>query len=114
MLGEVNGQSFRKWQYEIPNDGVIKFLDMLGSETVVVLGPKALAEVTVHKAYDFIKPPQLRGFLAKILGVGLFLAEGDEHRVMNLMRSFKAEVAYLLISTDTTKTTQSGFRVQTH
>ncbi|KAI4180524.1 MAG: hypothetical protein L6R41_007191 [Letrouitia leprolyta] len=81
MLGEVNGQSFRKWQYEIPNDGVIKFLDMLGSETVVVLGPKALAEVTVHKAYDFIKPPQLRGFLAKILGVGLFLAEGDEHRI---------------------------------
>ncbi|KAL9006362.1 MAG: hypothetical protein Q9188_000898 [Gyalolechia gomerana] len=81
MLGEVNGKSFREWQHDIPNDGIIKFLDLLSSETVLVLSPKALAEVTVHKAYDFIKPPQVRGFLAKILGVGLFLAEGDEHKI---------------------------------
>ncbi|KAL8942671.1 MAG: hypothetical protein Q9216_001525 [Gyalolechia sp. 2 TL-2023] len=81
MLGEVNGKSFREWQRDIPNDGIIKFLDLLSSETVVVLSPKALAEVTVYKAYDFIKPPQLRGFLAKVLGVGLFLAEGDEHKI---------------------------------
>lgn len=89
MLGEVNGKSFREWQHDIPNDGIIKFLDLLSSETVLVLSPKALAEVTVHKAYDFIKPPQVRGFLAKVLGVGLFLAEGDEHKVMVALMSLK-------------------------
>ncbi|KAL8695760.1 MAG: hypothetical protein Q9201_007965 [Fulgogasparrea decipioides] len=81
MLGEVNGDSFREWQNNIPNDGIIRFFDLLSSEAILVLSPKALAEVTVHKAYDFIKPPQLRGFLAKVLGVGLFLAEGDEHKI---------------------------------
>ncbi|KAL8766987.1 MAG: hypothetical protein Q9209_006399 [Squamulea sp. 1 TL-2023] len=80
MLKEANGQSFRKWQREYANDGIIKFLDVLNSATLLILSPKALSEVTAQKTYDFIKPPQLKGTLGKILGVGLFLAEGDEHK----------------------------------
>ena len=44
--------------------------------------PKTLAEVLVHKNYDFIKPKLLVGGVRRILGVGVLLAEGDEHKVL--------------------------------
>ena len=43
--------------------------------------PKALAEVLVQKNYEFIKPQRLRDGLGRLLGVGILLAEGDEHKV---------------------------------
>ena len=85
MLKEPNGEMIRRWQNEIPNDGLIRYLDLFNQETVVPVGSKALAEVTVHKAYEFIKPPQMVAGLGKILGVGLFLAEGDEHKVLQTL-----------------------------
>lgn len=33
------------------------------------------------KSYDFVKPLQIRLGLGRILGVGILLAEGDEHKV---------------------------------
>jgi cytochrome P450 len=39
-----------------------------------------LSEVLVHKSYEFEKPSQLRRFLGLILGKGLILVEGDEHK----------------------------------
>ena len=77
---EPNGQIFRRWQAEIPNDGLLRYLDVFNTEIIVPVGPKALAEILVHKSHDFIKPPQLVSALGKILGVGLFLAEGDQHK----------------------------------
>lgn len=44
-------------------------------------GPKALAEVLVHKNYDFIKPKALADGIGRLLGIGILLAEGDEHKV---------------------------------
>ena len=43
--------------------------------------PKALAEVLTVKSYDYVKPYMLRAMVGKILGIGLLLAEGDEHKV---------------------------------
>lgn len=76
-----DGEIIRRWQEEIPNDGFLRYLDFLNSETLVPVSPKALAEILVHKTYDFIKPPQLIFGLGRILGVGVFLAEGEEHKV---------------------------------
>ncbi len=42
--------------------------------------PRALAEVLVSKNYDFVKPSMVRYALSRFLGVGILLAEGDEHR----------------------------------
>ncbi|KAL8824166.1 MAG: hypothetical protein Q9191_005249 [Dirinaria sp. TL-2023a] len=42
--------------------------------------PKALAEVLSQKSYDFIKPRSVRQSIARLLGVGVLLAEGDEHK----------------------------------
>ena len=74
----------------IPNDGLIRYLDRFNQEKVVLTNPKALAEVLVQKTYDFIKPPQLSKGLGRILGIGVFLAEGQEHKIQrkNLMPAF--------------------------
>jgi cytochrome P450 len=46
----------------------------------VVTDPAALADILVHKAYDFEKPPNLRAFLRMFLGDGLLMSEGDDHK----------------------------------
>ena len=53
--------------------------------------PQLLSEVMTQRSYDFIKPPELRNGLGRILGVGVILAEGEEHRVQrkNLMPAFQ-------------------------
>jgi cytochrome P450 len=55
-----------------------------------VTSPKALGEVLVTKNYDFIKPPDVREGIVRILGNGVLIAEGDEHKVQrkNLMPAF--------------------------
>jgi hypothetical protein len=74
----------RKWAATIPNDGLIRYTHIFNSERVLVTSPKALGEVLVAKSYDFIKPPQFRSGPARFLGVGVLLAEGDEHKVRYL------------------------------
>lgn len=74
----------------IPNDGVIRYLALLNQERLLVTSPKALAEVLVTKNYDFIKPSMMRFGLGRILGFGILLAEGDEHKFQrkHLMPAF--------------------------
>lgn len=81
IISEPQGQPIRQWINQIPHHGLIRYLDFFNRERVVVVGSKALAEVLVHRAYDFVKPPQFVKGIGNILGVGLFLAEGDEHKV---------------------------------
>lgn len=78
----LNGHAelYRTWSEQIPNDGIIRYLDMFNAEILVPVSPKVLAEVLVQRPYDFIKPPGLVTGLGKILGVGVFLAEGEEHK----------------------------------
>ena len=57
---------------EVPNDGIIRYFDVSNLERLVVANLRVLAEVLVHKSYEFIKPPH---GLGRILGVCLFLAE---------------------------------------
>lgn len=74
----------------IPNDGVIRYLALLNQERLLITSPKALAEVLVTKNYDFIKPSMMRTGLGRILGFGILLAEGDEHKFQrkHLMPAF--------------------------
>ncbi len=76
-LGEV----LRAWVDEIPNEGIIRYLYYFNGERLAVVGPTALAEVLVHKSYDFEKPALLRKGVSIALGMGLFLAEGENHKV---------------------------------
>lgn len=54
---------------------------MFNESRILVTNPKALAEVLVQRNYEFIKPPRIRMGLGRLLGIGILLAEGDEHKV---------------------------------
>ncbi len=75
----------RRWLREIPNDGLIRYRHAFNSERVLLTSPKALAEVLVMKNYEFVKPVQFRYSLGRILGIGVLLAEGDEHKKQRRM-----------------------------
>jgi cytochrome P450 len=47
---------------------------------LLISNPKALADILVHNAYDFEKPKAIRDFLRRVLGDGLIIVEGDEHK----------------------------------
>lgn len=75
------GMPMRDWFNTVPNDGLIRYLHWFNRERLLIASPKAIAEVLVTKNYDFVKPGLVRAGLGRILGVGILLAEGDEHRV---------------------------------
>lgn len=74
----------------MPNDGLIRYLGLLNNERLLITSPKALSEVLVTRNYDFEKPSQMRTALGRILGVGILLAEGEQHKIQrrNLMPAF--------------------------
>nr|OQO22202.1 hypothetical protein B0A51_10867 [Rachicladosporium sp. CCFEE 5018] len=79
IMRDRNGGPQQDWEENIPNDGLIRY-SMWFQERLLVTTPKVLGEVLVTKNYEFIKPRQLRNGLGRILGVGILLAEGDEHK----------------------------------
>ncbi|KAI4282985.1 MAG: hypothetical protein L6R38_002511 [Xanthoria sp. 2 TBL-2021] len=80
MMESGPGDVLRSWANSVPNQGLIRYLDFFNLERVAIVGPAALADVLVHNCYDFEKPPQLRKGISRILGLGLFLSEGEVHR----------------------------------
>ena len=75
---------------EVPNEGLIHYRSLFNESRLIPTTPKALSEVLVQSSYEFIKPVRFRASTARILGVGILLAEGDEHRMQrkNLMPAF--------------------------
>ncbi|KAH8815210.1 cytochrome P450 monooxygenase-like protein [Xylogone sp. PMI_703] len=90
ISAEPTGVPMTDWVNSIPNDGVIRYLGLFNSERVLVTSPKAMSEVLTTRSYEFIKPAQVQRGLSRILGVGVLLAEGDEHKTQrkNLMPAF--------------------------
>ena len=81
IQAEPTGEPHRDWINNVPNDGLIYYTSILNEGRLLVTSPQALSEVLTTKSYDFIKPQQLRNGLGRILGIGILLAEGDEHKV---------------------------------
>ncbi|MCJ1462021.1 hypothetical protein MMC07_000621 [Pseudocyphellaria aurata] len=72
---------FQRWINETPNDGLIYYNYLFNAERIFVTSPEALDEVLVHKCYDFVKPRPIAEGLRQLLGDGILLAEGEEHKV---------------------------------
>jgi hypothetical protein len=75
------GEMAREWVKSIPNNGLLRYYVIGNIERVLVVSPKALAEVLVTKSYDFKRPDFARIQLSTVTGHGLLTAEGDEHKV---------------------------------
>ncbi|KAI9805943.1 MAG: hypothetical protein M1825_000557 [Sarcosagium campestre] len=85
-----SGQPAIEWINTIPNAGLIYYTIFFNAPRVLLTTPAALAEVLQQKSYVFIKPPQFKRGISRILGDGILLAEGDEHKAQrkNLMPAF--------------------------
>lgn len=81
IFREPSGDPARRWNEEIPNNGLIYYRGIFNLERILVTSPKALAEVLVQKNYDFVKPRFFTEGLGRLLGIGILLAEGEEHKV---------------------------------
>ncbi|KAM0332611.1 hypothetical protein ACHAQA_002895 [Verticillium albo-atrum] len=87
---EATGLPMIDWVNNIPHEGIIRYLGFMNQERLLISSPKALADVLVTRNYDFEKPNSIRWSIGRILGIGVLLAEGDEHRFQrkNLMPAF--------------------------
>ncbi|KAI0478547.1 cytochrome P450 [Xylariaceae sp. FL0804] len=90
IADQPTGIPMREWISTIPNEGLMRYLSIFNAERLLVTGPKALAEVLVTSNYDFQKPEGMRHNIGRVLGVGVLLAEGEEHKMQrkNLMPAF--------------------------
>ena len=77
---EPTGEPQRDWIDQVPNEGVIYYRWLFNESRVLVTNPKALGEVLVQRNYDFVKPERIRNGLGRLLGVGILIAEGEEHK----------------------------------
>ncbi|KAF5242414.1 hypothetical protein FANTH_8700 [Fusarium anthophilum] len=57
-----------------------RYRSFLGVERILVISPKALAEVLTTKSYNFRKPDLIVSELKQATGMGVLLAEGSEHK----------------------------------
>ncbi|KAH7069785.1 cytochrome P450 [Paraphoma chrysanthemicola] len=80
IFKETTGEPQREWMDTVPNDGVLYYRWLFNESRVLVTNPKALGEVLVQRNYDFVKPERIRNGLGRLLGVGILIAEGDEHK----------------------------------
>ncbi|PHH69623.1 hypothetical protein CDD82_7631 [Ophiocordyceps australis] len=74
-----SGDMEEKWFNEIPNNGCIYYRGLFNRPNVMVTSPDAVKQV-LTRTYEFPKPAGLRHFAARVLGIGLFLSEGAQHR----------------------------------
>ncbi|KAJ7650922.1 cytochrome P450 [Roridomyces roridus] len=53
---------------------------ILGSRTIVLTDPRAIAHFSATETYSYIGTPPFKRFNRKLLGEGLFTSEGDSHK----------------------------------
>jgi hypothetical protein len=66
---------------DIPHDGLLRRIDMLNQEVIVITSPRLAAEFLNQRDPDFGRLPGIRRAITEILGKGLAMAEGEDHRV---------------------------------
>ncbi|THC94055.1 hypothetical protein EYZ11_006464 [Aspergillus tanneri] len=76
---EGNGFPASDWLNSTPHKHMFRYLGILNSERIVVTSPEALAEVCTRN-YDFPKSRQAALVAGDLLGRGLVLTDGDEHK----------------------------------
>ncbi|KAF6528670.1 hypothetical protein HZS61_008972 [Fusarium oxysporum f. sp. conglutinans] len=59
-------------------------------DQICIMNPQLLADLLVYNCYNFAKPKRISSFLRHILGDGLIIVEGDQHKFLrrNTMPAF--------------------------
>jgi cytochrome P450 len=80
MFKRPSGSAHLQMMKDTPNDGIILIRGLFHDSRLLLTSPAAMADVLVHRSYDFEKPPWTRTFLKQFLGDGMLMTEGDEHK----------------------------------
>lgn len=83
-----SGDLFIDLAAKYPGEDLINLTATRGQ--ILITNPKLFADLLVHKTYDFGKPGKIRTFLRYVLGDGLIIVEGDQHKFLrkNTMPAF--------------------------
>lgn len=65
---------------QLPDAQMIRLPGTIGLSPILISGPEAMRDILNTNSYDFEKPWGVRAFLARAIGWGLILAEGQEHK----------------------------------
>ncbi|PKY26867.1 cytochrome P450 [Rhizophagus irregularis] len=76
LMTEESGVPQLRWIKKYGN--VIKYHGLFNNPILLIADTKLVQEITLNKAYDFIKPPNASGI--SLIGRGLIYAEGDDHK----------------------------------
>lgn len=82
LVTEPRGIPQSDWINSMSNEPIdlARYRSFLGVERIIVISPKALAEVLTTKSYNFRKPDLIVSELKQATGMGVLLAEGSEHK----------------------------------
>lgn len=88
MKERASGDLFLDIVKDYPGEEIVA-LDALGRQFLIAR-PRLLADVLVHKCYNFSKPHRIGSFLRRVLGDGLIVVEEDQHKFLrkNTMPAF--------------------------
>ncbi|KAI1503274.1 cytochrome P450 4A12A [Biscogniauxia marginata] len=75
----MNGAEAAQWQKEIIHKGVFRYLGILNSERLVFTSVEGCMEV-LQRANDFVQPRLLTNIAARIIGPGIVLINGEQHK----------------------------------
>lgn len=81
LLYEPTGDDCLEWTHTIQNDGLIRYFGAFNSQRILITSPQGLHELLQSKSYLFVKSPGVRRLLVMLLGNGLVVSEGAEHKV---------------------------------
>lgn len=74
------GKTPLKWFKQYPDAGLIAMYGAFNDARLFPVSPEALRDIMSTNVYDFEKPFGARAFLARVIGYGLILSEGDAHK----------------------------------
>ncbi|KAF5025491.1 hypothetical protein F66182_2396 [Fusarium sp. NRRL 66182] len=75
-----SGDLFLELAEQYPGENLITLNS--SRDQLCVMNPQLLADLLVHRCYDFAKPRRISSFLRHILGDGLIMVEGDQHKFL--------------------------------
>ena len=79
VMEHPRGATPLRWINANPGADMLRIRGVFNT-TLLVRSPQALRDVLNTQTYDFQKPWGIRAFLARVIGFGLILSEGAEHK----------------------------------
>jgi hypothetical protein len=78
ILDEQPGIAHLEWTAKY--GGVVKYRGAFGEDRLMFTDPVALNHILNAQSYNYPKPNEVRGSLARILGRGVLFAEGEARK----------------------------------